>query len=155
MAANMYGLDVEDCFLDHDEVLKMMEAAETTAAWDFNTALGDTIREKYESLYIKLVEVTNVMIKKGAAGLFWVAVSPELGTVLEVATYNYYIMKCDEQIELGTKKVYKQGIMQRKWTVYVDPSLEPSQMLVGCGEHKLHENDGKNYARMTVTNLVI
>ena len=34
------------------------------ATWDFQTALGDTIREKYESQYVKIVEVTNVVNRK-------------------------------------------------------------------------------------------
>ena len=32
--------------------------------WDFQTALGDTIKEKYESLYVKIVEVTDVINRK-------------------------------------------------------------------------------------------
>lgn len=32
--------------------------------WDFQTALGDTIREKYQGLYVKVVEVTNVINRK-------------------------------------------------------------------------------------------
>jgi hypothetical protein len=27
--------------------------------WDFDTALGETIREKYENEYIKVIEVKN------------------------------------------------------------------------------------------------
>ena len=34
------------------------------ATWDFQTALGDTIREKYESLYVKVIEVSNVINRK-------------------------------------------------------------------------------------------
>jgi hypothetical protein len=154
MAANMWGMDQEECFLDHDEVVKMLENAGTRCAWDFNTALGDTIREKYESLYIKVVEVTNVLIRKGASGLFWICASPEVASIFEVATMGFFPTS-QEQFELGTKKVYKLGVMQRRWSVYVDPSLETNQVLIGCGEHKMHENDEKSYAAMSVANFVI
>jgi len=32
--------------------------------WDFQTALGDTIREKYESKYVRIVEVSNVINRR-------------------------------------------------------------------------------------------
>lgn len=32
--------------------------------WDFNTALGETIREKYESLYVKVVEVSSILTRR-------------------------------------------------------------------------------------------
>jgi hypothetical protein len=32
--------------------------------WDFQSALGDTIKEKYESLYVKVVELSNVINRK-------------------------------------------------------------------------------------------
>lgn len=32
--------------------------------WDFQTALADTIREKYEPLYVKVVEIANVVNRK-------------------------------------------------------------------------------------------
>lgn len=34
------------------------------SVWDFQTALGDTIKEKYEGLYVKLIEVRNVCTRK-------------------------------------------------------------------------------------------
>ena len=34
------------------------------AVWDFNTVLGETIKEKYESLYVKVIEVYNVINRK-------------------------------------------------------------------------------------------
>jgi hypothetical protein len=50
--------------------------------WDFQTALGDTIREKYESLYVKVVEVSNVINRKMVRGQAnWVVTSPEVASM--------------------------------------------------------------------------
>jgi hypothetical protein len=50
--------------------------------WDFQTALGDTIREKYESLYVKVVEVSNVINRKMVRGQAnWVVASPEVASM--------------------------------------------------------------------------
>jgi len=39
--------------------------------WDFQTALADTIREKYEPLYVKIVEVRNVSLRDVASARRW------------------------------------------------------------------------------------
>lgn len=48
--------------------------------WDFQTALGDTIKEKYESLYVKVIEVSNVCLRKTLNPLdnevIWLAEEP-------------------------------------------------------------------------------
>lgn len=56
-------------FLTHEGVMDRVKKVKTKCTWDYNTALGETMRERYESLYCKLVEVTNVLVKKGAKGL--------------------------------------------------------------------------------------
>ncbi len=36
----------------------------SVAHWDFETALGETIRKKYESQYVRVVEIKNVVNRK-------------------------------------------------------------------------------------------
>lgn len=36
----------------------------TISTWDFNTSLGDTLHEKYESLFIKIIELREVLKRK-------------------------------------------------------------------------------------------
>ena len=58
--------------------------------WDFSTALGDTIKEKYESLYVKVVEVTNVVHRKTLrGGANWIVTSPEVASIFETATAGF------------------------------------------------------------------
>ena len=39
--------------------------------WDFQTALGDTIKEKYANQFIKVIEVSNVM-RRDMKGIKWI-----------------------------------------------------------------------------------
>lgn len=39
---------------------KRSEGHPTVCMWDFNTALGDEIKNKYESEYVKVVEINNI-----------------------------------------------------------------------------------------------
>lgn len=58
--------------------------------WDFETALGETIREKYESLYVRVVEVSNVINRKTLhGGANWLVTSPEVASIFEPAFANF------------------------------------------------------------------
>jgi hypothetical protein len=41
-----------------------LESKINLSIWDFETALGDTIREKYESKYVKVIEVNDVVNRR-------------------------------------------------------------------------------------------
>ena len=57
--------------------------AKTVSTWDFNAALGNTIREKYENLYTKINTVKTHMIEKYNKEPVWIVTSPEISSVLE------------------------------------------------------------------------
>ena len=68
---NPLGGEVVFC---ESDFLKLLENAGTVSAWDFNTSLGDTLREKYETLVWKIMEVAGVVAKKiEKAEFFWAA----------------------------------------------------------------------------------
>lgn len=145
-------------FFDHDEINYLMRVAGTVCAWDFHCALGDTIREKYQSLEVKVVELTNVLIRKGAAGYFWIATSPEIASIFETATYQFWHANKDEngrlhgQLPMGTNEVLYSGMLKNRWRLYVDQLLPTNQLLIGCNDHV---EEAAHYARMTVANFII
>ena len=49
--------------IDREVLTDLRNNAGTVASWDFNTALGDTIKEKYESLLISLLNIIYVWKK--------------------------------------------------------------------------------------------
>jgi hypothetical protein len=59
------------------------------AQWDFNTALGDTIKEKYESLYVKVVEISNVINRQCCSGANWIVTSPEVASIFETTAAGF------------------------------------------------------------------
>jgi hypothetical protein len=76
--------------IDREVLTDLRNNAGTVAAWDFNTALGDTIKEKYESLYVKVVEVSNVVHRKTLrGGCNWLVTSPEVASIFETATAGF------------------------------------------------------------------
>ena len=48
--------------VEWDSVYQDLQAtvAPAIANWDFQTALGDTIKEKYKDLYVSIIDITNI-----------------------------------------------------------------------------------------------
>lgn len=143
-------LDEMDSFIKKLDIQKSLEESATVSVWDFNTALGSTMSEKYESLHVKIVEVSNVLIRKGARGYFWIVCSPEVTTMFDVTNklrpgkkYEYYPMGlCDKQCV---------GTIDKRWRVYVDPMMSMDKVLIGhdCADQP---ND---MARISISNFII
>jgi hypothetical protein len=102
----------------------------TVAAWDFNTALGETIKEKYESLYIKIVELSNVVHRKTLrGGCNWLVTSPEVASIFETATAGFAPAPSETfTSSLGIQYV---GTVNNRWKLYKDPLFPNNQILLG------------------------
>ena len=53
---------MKNYWLDQDPTQE--EIRDEIRCWDFNTELGDTIRAKYESLYVNIKQVERTMDRK-------------------------------------------------------------------------------------------
>lgn len=119
--------------------------ASVVSCWDFNTSLGATILEKYQSLTVKICETTQVLIRNGASGYFWIICSPEVSSIFEKSVktnkkHDYYPM--------GIKNRQFIGIMDKRWRVYVDPNMQPTYLLIG------HDNSN-DLARIAIANFIV
>lgn len=156
MKKNYKIAELTSDFLTHEFVVKKVETAGIRCCWDWNTALGDTVKEKYESLYVKLVELTNVMVVKGAKGYFWIVAAPEIGSIFETATAGFFPALCDgnysQQVPLGVPDIYELGLVNRKWKLFVDPSLDNTTVLIGVG---MENEDPKHYGVLKIANMII
>lgn len=104
--------------------------AGTVSTWDLGTALGDTIKEKYESLYIKCAEVGNVIHRKTLrGGANWMVTSPEVASIFETATAGY--APDGEESFNKTLGVQYVGTVKGKWQLYKDPLFPSNQILMG------------------------
>jgi len=113
------------------EVLGDLRAnAGTVAAWDYSTALGDTIKEKYESLYVKISEISNVIHRKTLrGGANFIVTSPEVSSIFETATAGYAPAPSETfTSSLGVQYV---GTVNNRWRLYKDPLFPSNQLLMG------------------------
>lgn len=116
--------------IDREVLTDLRNNAGTIAVWDFNTALGDTIKERYESLYIKVVEVSNVVHRKTLrGGCNWIVTSPEVASVFETATAGFAPAPSETfSMSLGIQYV---GTINNRWKLYKDPLFPQGQLLMG------------------------
>jgi len=116
--------------IDREVLTDLRNNAGTVSSWDFNTALGDTIKEKYESLYVKVVEVSNVVHRKTLrGGANWLVTSPEVASIFETATAGFAPSPSETfTSSLGIQYV---GTVNNRWRLYKDPLFPTSQILMG------------------------
>lgn len=116
--------------IDREVLTDLRTNAGTVSAWDFNTALGDTLKEKYESLYIKIVEISNVVHRKTLrGGCNWIVTSPEVASMFETATAGFAPTPSETLTSsLGIQYV---GTVNSRWRLYKDPYISTNQVLMG------------------------
>lgn len=116
--------------IDREVLTDLRNNAGTVSSWDFATALGDTIKEKYESLYIKVVEVSNVVHRKTLrGGANWLVTSPEVASIFETATAGFAPSPSETfTSSLGIQYV---GTVNSRWRLYKDPLFPTGQILMG------------------------
>lgn len=111
----------------HAEILTdLRNNAGTVATFDYATALGDTIKEKYESFYIKIVEVSGVIHRKTLrGGANWIVTSPEIAELFTNACH-WGDWKGRDNSELCYH-----GTMNNRWRLYSSKSAQRGTMLLG------------------------
>lgn len=116
--------------IDREVLTDLLLNAGTVGAWDFGTALGDTIKEKYESLYVKVVEMSNVIHRKTLrGGANWIVTSPEVASIFETATAGFAPAPSETfTSSLGIQYV---GTINNRWKLYKDPLFRTNQILMG------------------------
>ena len=116
--------------IDREVLNDLRTNAGTVTAWDFNTALGETIKEKYESLYVKVVEISNVIHRKTLrGGANWLVTSPEVASIFETATAGFAPAPSETfTSSLGIQYV---GTVNNRWRLYKDPLFLSNQILLG------------------------
>lgn len=116
--------------IDREVLGDLRNNAGTVTAWDFNTAMGETIKEKYESLYVKLVEVSAVIHRKTLrGGANWVVTSPEVASMFETATAGFAPAPSETfTSSLGIQYV---GTVNNRWRLYKDPLFPSNQLVMG------------------------
>lgn len=124
----------------HAEILTdLKNNAGTVATWDYATALGDTIREKYESLYIKIIEVSSIIHRKTfRGGATWIVTSPEIAELLTNAiSYTNWTAR-DQNSEL-----FYHGTMnnRNRWRLFSSKTaISRDTILLGYKGEREHDS---------------
>lgn len=116
--------------IDREIITDLRRNAGTVATWDFATALGDTIKEKYESLYIKVVEISNIIHRKTLrGGANWIVTSPEVASIFETSTAGFAPAPSNNfESSLGIQYI---GTVNMRWKIYKDPLYPRGSILMG------------------------
>jgi hypothetical protein len=141
-------------FFTSEALLALLQTAGTKTSWSWQDALGDTIMEKYESLYVKAIELTNVLVAKGAKGYFWIATSPALASIFQTATSGFQpsAEELGDHKPMGVKLPQYVGLVHSKWRLYSCDEFPQDQLLIGCNDYT---NFRKHYGQMTLSGFVL
>jgi hypothetical protein len=115
--------------IDREVLTDLRNNAGTVSAWDFNTTMGYTIKEKYESIYVKIAEISNIIYRKTLRGANWIVTSPEIASIFETATAGFAPAPSETfTSSLGIQYV---GTVNARWRLYKDPLFPTGQLLMG------------------------
>lgn len=147
---NQKNIDQMDEFIKNSNTIDLLNMAETVSCWDFNSALGNTICEKYHSLAVKLTEVSMVIARKGGKGYFWIICSPVASAILD---QDIVRSGQDNDDYLPIAVDYKKciGVIGKRWRVYVDTETVEHMILIGH-DCKCAAND---LGRVSIANFVV
>lgn len=93
----------------------------------FEPPLGQNAKERYESFYIKIVEISGVIHRKTLrGGCNWIVTSPEIVKVFVDATCSW-----NNWQERDNSELFYHGTMNNRWRLYSSKSAPHDQMLLG------------------------
>lgn len=139
-------------FENHKAVEECFRNAGTISAADWRCFLGDTFAEKFESLYVKIVELSNVIVRKGFAGYFWLVCSPETFAVIQSGGKMQY-----EYAPRFVKSIVLRGLLEGEWRVYTDADMKPGQVLIGSSSSSVAldmDANPRRFATLTLANFI-
>ena len=96
--------------------------------WDRATPSGISDPEHLKSLVIRMSRASHIIHRRTQrAGANWVITSSEIAALLD----NIDSFSAVDEGHVYQGGVIKQGVLQRKWVVFVDPLFPSNQMLMG------------------------
>ncbi len=128
--------------------------AHTVSCLNFNMLQGNTLKEKTNDIYIQILELTNIIIKKclGIGGVdfdhFWIITSPILAEFLKLSGY---FKESNEYFPID-KNLVEIGILNKKYRLHVAKDFPEDKMLIGVGDWETCP--GNCLSSLRITHLV-
>lgn len=123
----------------------MLDSVKVNLEWDFNTCLGDTVKEKYENLcqtINKLCELLQINNPQK-----WIVATPMISSVFETATTGFIPAKFNKYKVSNEDGFYYCGMFDG-FLVFKDKWFPKDKILVGCGLEEIIK-----WGTITVKNL--
>lgn len=156
-------------FLANTYLKAMVTNAATRAEWDFNTAAGDTCKEKYQSLFVRMSDLTNVIARKCGGGHFWLLTTGAVAGIFEIAdasfdptpleTAGWVAQSGDEEmvdprhLSIGWPVIQCRGFINNKWKLFANESwCDHERILIGCNFKPVLGSE--DYERFGVIDLI-
>jgi hypothetical protein len=151
-------------FLTHEQLLERASSC-MSCFHDFYGA-GYSIREMYDGLFHKIVQVSHFLMGRGATGYFWIVGTPKVisGLTLreefEPMSFVADIIPANKECaDIGhypvggwSDKIQWLGLLSSSWRVYTNPRLETDEILVGVND-TLQDQD--HYFRIRLSNFIL
>lgn len=117
-----------------DITLNELYFSEEPILIDFAIMGGDTLKEKYEAIYVKLIEYSTVIHRKTKlCGGNFILASPEITSLFEIATSGFApFHPNNDQLDKVDEKIVKYlGTINSRWRLYSSALLDPEMLFLG------------------------
>lgn len=98
-------------------------------------SLGDTLKEKYESIYLKMIRLSvEAYRKNGSTGFNGLITSPELMALFESVCPRFAPTGFCDQHKDGDQDgpVMYHGVLNQRYRMYETPMMPKNQILLCC-----------------------
>ena len=130
----------------NDEIEDWVKSEEISYdRFDFLEALGDTVRERTESLYLKLYELSQKIVDNGGVGYCWILTNKVISDLITGMLSSWQEIN---QIPLGASnphtftsqnkdQVTEVGVVLGKYRIFMKDSME-NYVAIGIGDDPKH-----------------
>jgi hypothetical protein len=108
------------------DLKEINENACTRTALDFLKLKGDSLLEKYTSIFKKIREFTKSLSAKGGSEPFWIITSPEIAVALECSYKNFI------PSSISTAEIRRRGTLGKNYELWSSALVKDNCILVGC-----------------------
>ncbi len=119
---------------------------------DFNTLLGDTIKERFNALYIKLAYECNASFRRTDFSPNFMLTSPEMASIFETASAGFAPVPYEDNYH-QFKTIIHCGIIGGRWKLYKTGLLQPYEGIIGTVGFRGIEEE--SLFRFKVANFII
>lgn len=138
-----------------EKIKDLIFIAGNTTHLDFNQLHGDTLKDKYSSLYCKFIQISTSLYRKNEySPPNFIFTSPEIASLFEVVTAGFSPVGMDDEI-VGKKKILCIGTLNCKWKIYSSFLVEESEMLLGYVENGEVFEKENFLSHVKISNFVI